>query len=145
MISFYTTKIVQRVTGATDNQLKYWVGRGVLSPSKDGKRLLFTFKDIIKTKMIVSLKRKGLSLQKIRKGLGNLTKALPDSDESLVKLVILTDGSDMIVNEKGTYFSAITKQQYFRFDTESIQADIINLNKKDFSKTNKRFSKRALL
>ena len=51
---------------------------------------------------------------------------LPD-DEPLSRLIIYTDGIDMIVIEKGKYFSAITKQQFFRFDTEEIGAEIIRL------------------
>jgi hypothetical protein len=37
----------------------------------------------------------------------------------------------MIVIEKGMYFSAITKQQYFHFDTEQIGAEIIRLQNFD--------------
>jgi len=37
----------------------------------------------------------------------------------------------MIVVEKGKYFSALTKQRYFRFDTEQIGAEIINLQGTD--------------
>ena len=51
---------------------------------------------------------------------------LPD-DEPLSRLIIYTDGMDMIVVEKGKYFSAITRQHYFRFDTEQIGAEIIRL------------------
>lgn len=55
---------------------------------------------------------------------------LPD-DEPLTKLIIYTDGMDMIVVEKGKYFNAITRQQYFRFDTEQIGAEIISLQKSE--------------
>ncbi|MEE9418850.1 MAG: hypothetical protein V3W43_05200, partial [Desulfatiglandaceae bacterium] len=62
----------------------------------------------------------------MREGIINLSRMLPD-DEPLSRLIIYTDGVDMIVVEKGKYFSAITKQQYFRFDTEQISAEIIRL------------------
>ena len=55
---------------------------------------------------------------------------LPD-DEPLSRLIIYTDGMDMIVVEKGKYFSAITKQQYFRFDTEQLKAEITKLLRMD--------------
>ena len=55
---------------------------------------------------------------------------LPD-DEPLSRLMIYTDGMDMIVVEKGKYFSALTKQHYLRFDTEQIGAEIIDLQKTD--------------
>jgi hypothetical protein len=66
----------------------------------------------------------------VREGIINLSKMLPD-DEPLSRLVIYTDGMDMIVIEKGKYFSAITRQHYFRFDTEQIGAEIIRLQNYD--------------
>jgi len=62
----------------------------------------------------------------------NLSMMLPD-DEPLSRLIIYTDGVDMIVIEKGKYFSAITKQQYFGFDTEQIGAEIVSLQNYDGS------------
>ncbi len=53
---------------------------------------------------------------------------LPE-EEPLSRLIIYTDGVDMIVVEKGKYFSAITRQQYLQFDTEQIGSEIINLQK----------------
>lgn len=79
------------------------------------------------------MRKNGLSLQRVREGIRNLAILLPD-DEPLTRLIIYTDGTDMIVVEKGKYFSAITRQQYFRFDTEQIGAEIISLqnNSKPF-------------
>jgi hypothetical protein len=37
----------------------------------------------------------------------------------------------MFVNEKGKYFSATTMQRFFQFDTEQIESEIIELQKKD--------------
>ena len=80
----------------------------------------------MKLRVLVSLRKNGLSLQKVRLGINRLSEMLPD-DEPLSRLIIYTDGMDMIVVEKGKYFSAITKQQYFRFDTEQIGAEITDL------------------
>lgn len=72
------------------------------------------------------MRKKGLSLQKVRLGISRLSKLLPE-DDPLSRVMIYTDGIDMIVIEKGKYFSAITKQQYFEFDTEQIGAEIKKL------------------
>jgi len=128
MSKIYPTNIVRKLTGATLNQLKYWVKINLISPEREGKFSFYSFKDIVKLRVLVSLRKEGLSLQKVREGIKNLTKMLPD-EEPLSRLVIYTDGMDMIVVEKGKYFSAITKQQYFRFDTEQIGAEIIKLQK----------------
>ena len=122
----YPTNFVCNLTGATNNQLKYWVSIGLVRPVLEGKTFFYSFKDIIKLRVLVSLRRNGLSLQKVRLGIDRLSQMLPD-DEPLSRLIIYTDGEDMIVVEKGKYFSAITKQQYFRFDTEQMGAEVIKL------------------
>ena len=128
MNKIYSTNLVQKLTGATINQLKYWIRINLVSPERDGKFSFYSFKDIVKLRVLVSLRKKGLSLQQVRKGIKNLTMMLPD-EEPITRLIIYTDGMDMIVVEKGKYFSAITRQQYFRFDTEQIDAEIIKLQK----------------
>lgn len=126
MIHAYTTDLVMKLTGATSNQLKYWVRIDLIRPEINGRRAFYSFKDIVKLRVLVSLRKRGLSLQKVRFGITRLSEILPD-DEPLSRLIIYTDGEDMIVLEKGKYFSAITKQHYFRFDTEQIGAEIIKL------------------
>lgn len=98
----YTTKLVRRLTGASNNQLKYWVKIGLVIPCKQGKSHFYSFKDIIKLRVLVSLRKQGLSLQKVRQGIANLGHILPE-DEPLSRLMIYTDGSDMIVMEKGRF------------------------------------------
>ena len=132
MKNIYSTKLVRKLTRASLNQLKYWVRISLFSPEKRGKYSFYSFKDIVKLRVLVSLRRKGLSLQKVREGMENLSRMLPD-DEPLSRLIIYTDGIDMIVVEKGKYFSAITRQHYFRFDTEQIGAEIVRLQNYDGS------------
>jgi DNA-binding transcriptional MerR regulator len=128
MRSTYKTDLVMKLTGATLNQLKYWARIELVPPDINGRRAYYSFKDIVKLRVLVSLRKKGLSLQKVRLGINRLSEMLPD-DEPLSRLIIYTDGTDMIVVEKGKYFSAITKQQYFRFDTEQIGAEITELQR----------------
>lgn len=133
----YSTNLVRKLTGATLNQLKYWVRINLVSPEREGKSSLYSFKDIVKLRVLVSLRHRGLSLQKVRKGIETLSNMLPE-DEPLTRLIIYTDGIDMIVVEKGKYFSAITRQQYLRFDTEQIGSEIISLQKSKGQHPNKR-------
>ena len=128
MANNYPTRLVRRITKATDNQLKYWVRIGLVAPEKKGKTFFYSFKDIIKLRLLIKLKENGLSLQKIKKGIKKLSEMLPAADDPLAKLVIYTDGVDMLVIEKGNYFSATTMQKYFQFDTTKIKSDIIYFN-----------------
>jgi DNA-binding transcriptional MerR regulator len=130
MAHAYTTDLVMKLTRATSNQLKYWARIGLTTREINGRRALYSFKDIVKLRVLVSLRKNGLSLQKVRLGINRLSEMLPD-DEPLSRLIIYTDGMDMIVVEKGKYFSAITKQQYFRFDTEQIGAEITKLQRNE--------------
>jgi hypothetical protein len=66
---------------------------------------------------------------KNKKGISNLSKILPDNDLHLSRLVIYTDGIEMIVTEKGKYFSATSMQRFFSFDTEKLETDVIHLAK----------------
>lgn len=127
----YATGLIRKLTHASDNQLKYWIKIGIVAPVKKGKTFYYSFRDIIKLRLIVSLKNKGLSLQKIKRGLNNLAVNLPESDGPLSRLIIHTDGIDMFVNEKGKYFSATTMQQFFKFDTEAINNEITILQNKE--------------
>ena len=131
--TLFSTDVVLRVTGASANQLKYWVKVGLVLPVKDGRRYLYRFRDVIRLRVIANLKNKGLSLQKIRKGLDNLSKVLPPDGDPLSSLIIFTDGQDMIAIEKGMYFSATSMQRYFQFDLEELQTKIIKVQSEDKS------------
>jgi len=138
MNNVYPTSLIWKLTHASGNQLKYWVKIGIVHPSKKGKIFYYSFRDIIKLRLIISLKKKRLSLQKIKKGISNLTAILPESDDPLSRLIIHTDGIDMFVNEKGKYFSATTMQQFFQFDTEKINNELIELQKRKMSLKNEK-------
>ena len=129
----YSTKFVRKLTGATENQLKYWVKICIVTPERIGKTHYYSFKDIVKLRVLVQLRRNGLSLQKVRKGIDNLSQILPDTEDPMTRLVIHTDGIDMIVVEKGNYFSAITRQQYFTFDTGKIKSEMIKLQRAGYN------------
>ena len=123
----FPARVVIKVSKATSNQINYWVRCGIVAPVREGRKNFFSFGDLIKIKLIVSLREQGLSLQKIKKGLDNLHSILHYQKIPLSKLLIHTDGIDMIVVEKSRYFSAITKQTYFRFDTEELKQEVINV------------------
>ena len=125
MVKTFDSQLVRRVTGASSNQMKYWVKIGLVVPEKQGKKHYYSFRDVIKLRMIVALKAGGLSLQRIKRGINNLKKVLPQDDDPLPRLTIHTDGQDIIVVEKGTFFSATTRQRLLKFDTAQLQAEIV--------------------
>ena len=129
----YSTRFVRKLTGASENQIKYWVKIRIVTPERIGKTHYYSFRDIIKLRVLVQLRRNGLSLQKVRTGIDNLSRILPDTQDPMTRLMIHTDGIDMIVIEKGNYYSAITRQQFFTFDTGQIESEMIKLQKAEYN------------
>ena len=78
MAHAYKTDLVMKLTGATSNQLKYWARIGLIAREINGRRARYTFKDIVKLRVLVSLRKNGLSLQKVRLGIHRLSDILPD-------------------------------------------------------------------
>ena len=129
--ALFKTQFVLRIVDASVNHLKYWVKIGLVSPQRDGKKHLYTFRDIITLKVVSNLKNNGLSFQKIRKGIDNLTEVLPSDDDPLSRLILFTDGHDMVAMEKGMYFSATSMQRYFLFDLEQLQTNNIKIQSEE--------------
>ncbi|HAU36313.1 MAG TPA: hypothetical protein DCX07_01165 [Phycisphaerales bacterium] len=72
--SVFSSRDAIRVTGATQRQLDYWDVLGLVpasisgNPGK-GRARRYSFRDLIKLRVVVTLRKAGLSLQRIRKAL----------------------------------------------------------------------------
>jgi DNA-binding transcriptional MerR regulator len=95
----YTTEQTAWIVTAKSRQLAYWDSTRILRPSLQkasgqGTRRLYSYNDLIQLKIIIALLDRGLSLQRIRRGLNYIsTLKFP-----LSELRIMTDG-------KSIYFS----------------------------------------
>ena len=58
MDNIYKTDLVMKLTGATANQLKYWGHLDLITPDINGRRAHYSFKDIVKLRVLVSLRKK---------------------------------------------------------------------------------------
>lgn len=63
----FTSQEVIRLTGITPRQLQWWDERGVVRPERDGHRRLYSFNQLTEMAVICELRRKGFSLQGVRK------------------------------------------------------------------------------
>ena len=89
------------ITGATQRQLDYWDERRVVPASlgrKEGKgnERKYSYADLVKLRVVVELRKAGLSLQRIRKALKILNGWEPETD-ALVGKRLVTDGRDVLV------------------------------------------------
>ena len=63
----YTSNEVVKLTGISLRQLQWWDERGLVVPSREGHRRLYSMEDVAEIAVIVELRRKGFSLQRMRK------------------------------------------------------------------------------
>jgi DNA-binding transcriptional MerR regulator len=87
---------VSRMAAVSLRQLQWWDEQKVVSPRKEDHRRLYAPPQVLEVLMVAALRRKGLSLQKIRRVLRLLRRELGESHkknwEGGSKLYVLTDG-----------------------------------------------------
>ena len=98
----YMLDTVARVTGATVKQLIHWDAIGLVRPSiaaarGKGTRRVYSFLDVLAIKTAVTLRREGVSLQKIRRCLKFLRDHQPEVERPLATLNLVTDGTSVFL------------------------------------------------
>jgi DNA-binding transcriptional MerR regulator len=92
----FTSRDVNRLTGITARQLQWWDERGLVVPSRDGHRRVYSFEDLTEVAVICELRRKGFSLQRMRKVVRFLqkefSKRLAETVSASSSYHLLTDG-----------------------------------------------------
>jgi len=64
----YNSSEVARICGVSLRQLQWWDERNVVSPRQDGHKRIYLPEEVVEISVIAELRRKGFSLQKIRRG-----------------------------------------------------------------------------
>jgi DNA-binding transcriptional MerR regulator len=67
MKEFYSSNEAMALAGITARQLQWWDERGLVAPLKRGHRRLYSIDDLAEVAVICDLRRRGFSLQRIRK------------------------------------------------------------------------------
>ncbi len=92
----FTSKDVIALTGITPRQLQWWDERGVVKPAREGHRRLYSMNHLTDVAVICELRRKGFSLQGVRKVMRfldrELGKGLADIVHRNSEYHLLTDG-----------------------------------------------------
>src|ERR1022692_1615962 len=70
----YISSDVSRICGVSLRQLQWWDERKVVSPKQDGHRRVYQQQEVVEVSVVAELRRKGFSLQKIRRVLKYLQK-----------------------------------------------------------------------
>ncbi len=99
----YTSSDVARISGVSLRQLQWWDERNVVSPKQDGHRRVYRPQEVVEVSVIAALRRKGFSLQKIRRVLRFLQKEmgkrLSDAVAAEAEIHLLTDGKNIYLED----------------------------------------------
>ena len=95
----FTSRDVVELTGITPRQLQWWDERGIVVPTREGHRRLYSFEDLSEIAVICQLRRKGFSLQRVRKVVRFLQKEfgkrLAQTVSGVSDYHLLTDGKSL--------------------------------------------------
>ncbi|MFN3322318.1 MAG: MerR family transcriptional regulator [Bryobacteraceae bacterium] len=100
----YTSSEVSRIAGVSLRQLQWWDERKVVSPRHEGHKRVYLTEEVIEITVIAELRRKGFSLQKIRRVLRFLQREmgrrLSDVLHSDSDLHVITDGKNIYLEDR---------------------------------------------
>jgi DNA-binding transcriptional MerR regulator len=95
----FSSQEVIALTGVTARQLQWWDERGVVKPEREGHRRLYSMQNVMAMAVICELRRKGFSLQGVRKVMRFLDR---EFGKGLAEIVgrnsdvhLLTDGTHL--------------------------------------------------
>jgi DNA-binding transcriptional MerR regulator len=95
---------VSRIAGVTKRQLQWWDERKVVSPRREAHRRVYVLQLVLEILTVSALRRKGLSLQKIRRVLRLMRRELgPQFSHASgggPKLYLFTDGHSIHIDEQ---------------------------------------------
>ena len=95
----FTTREVIQFTGITPRQLQWWDERGIVVPSRQGHRRLYSMEDLAEVAVICELRQRGFPLQRVRKVMRFLqrefSKRLAETVSGSSEYHLLTDGKTL--------------------------------------------------
>jgi DNA-binding transcriptional MerR regulator len=99
----YNSSEVARICSVSLRQLQWWDERSVVSPRQDGHKRVYMTDEVVEISVIAELRRKGFSLQKIRRVLRflqkDMGKRLADALAASSNVHLLTDGKSIYLEE----------------------------------------------
>jgi len=99
----YNSSDVARICGVSLRQLQWWDERNVVSPRQDGHKRIYLPEEVVEISVIAELRRKGFSLQKIRRVLRflqkDMGKRLSEALSATSDVHLLTDGKSIYLED----------------------------------------------
>ncbi len=99
----FNSSEVARICGVSLRQLQWWDERNVVSPRQDGHKRVYMPEEVVEISVIAELRRKGFSLQKIRRVLRflqkDMGKRLSEAIDATTDVHLLTDGKSIYLED----------------------------------------------
>ena len=95
----FTSNDVIALTGISARQLQWWDERGIVVPARKGHRRIYNWDELVTVAVICQLRRRGFSLQRMRKVIRFLRQEFGTSLAATVSAAseyhLLTDGTHL--------------------------------------------------
>jgi DNA-binding transcriptional MerR regulator len=95
----FTSSDVMALTGISGRQLQWWDERGIVAPARKGHRRIYSWDELVTVAVICQLRRRGFSLQRMRKVIRFLRQEFGTTLAATVRAAaeyhLLTDGTHL--------------------------------------------------
>jgi DNA-binding transcriptional MerR regulator len=109
----FTSREVIELTGITPRQLQWWDERNIVVPAREGHRRVYSMEDLAEVAVICELRRRGFSLQRVRKVIRFLqrefSKRLAETVTAGSDYHLLTDGRTLYLETSARQILDILK------------------------------------
>jgi tetratricopeptide (TPR) repeat protein len=120
MIELYSIRDVARILAVQDSRLRYWMQTGFVGPTvRKGGRFYYTFCDLVAVKAAKDLLAADVPLQKARKAVEGLRKALPADTHPTSRLRLCSDGETIVALADDVAFHPVSGQVVMAFTVPS--------------------------
>jgi tetratricopeptide (TPR) repeat protein len=117
MIELYSIRDVARILAVQESRLRYWMQTGFVGPTvRKGGRFYYTFCDLVAVKSAKDLLAADVPLQKARKAVEGLRKALPADTHPTSRLRLCSDGNTIVALADDVAFEPIGGQVVMAFN-----------------------------
>ncbi len=121
MIELYSIRDVARILALQESRLRYWTQVGFIGPTvRKGTRFFYTFVDLVGVKAAKDLIAAGVPMQRVRKNLECLRKALPGDAQPTSKLRVCSDGETIVALHEDVAFEPTNGQVVMAFALPSL-------------------------
>lgn len=126
MIELYSIRDVSRILAVQESRLRYWMQTGFVGPTvRKGGRFYYTFPDLVAVKGAKDLLATGMPLQRARKNVEALRRALPGDTHPTSRLRVCCDGETVVALADDVAFQPISGQIVMAFSLPSFGEHVI--------------------